>query len=87
MSRSQLPTPTRARATLASRTARYGQDHPETVSARRAYETERLELHIRQVVDAAPPIFPEARDRLATLLRPSSTPAPEVATERAGGAA
>lgn len=87
MPRSQLPTPTHARAVLASRTARYGADHPETAAARRAYEAERLEAHIRQVVDAAPALTPEVRNRLAALLAAPATAVPAATDTTVAGAA
>jgi hypothetical protein len=39
---------------------------------RRALKAAKLEQHIRAVVDAAPPLSPEQRDRLAVLLRGES---------------
>jgi hypothetical protein len=69
----KIPTPRHARATLASRTARFGPDHPDTVTARREFLAERLEAHIRQVVDGAPPLTSEQRDALARLLSPAGT--------------
>ncbi|MGH8919977.1 MAG: hypothetical protein ACRD0H_16870 [Actinomycetes bacterium] len=76
----KLPTPLRARATLASRTARFGPDHPDTVTARREFLAERLEAHIRQVVDGAPPLTSERRTALAQLLRPTDVTAPSTTT-------
>jgi len=70
-STAKIPTPARARATLASRTHRLGPDHPDTLSARRDFLAERLELHIQQVIDAAPPLTSEQRTALASLLCPS----------------
>jgi len=72
----KIPTPRRARATLASRTARFGPGHPDTVAARREFIAERLEAHIRQVIDGAPPLTSEQRDALARLLRPTDSAAP-----------
>lgn len=84
-STAKLPTPRRARATLASRTARFGPDHPDTLIARRDFLAERLELHIQQVIDAAPPLTSEQRSALAVLLCPvDAWPAAPV---RAGGTA
>lgn len=75
----KLPTPRRARATLASRTARFGPDHPDTVAARRDFISERLRAHIEQVVDGAPALTAEQRSALAGLLRPT---APSAVTTR-----
>jgi hypothetical protein len=71
-STTKIPTPRRARATLASRTARLGADHPETLEARRDFVAERLRAHIEQVVAGAPPLSAEQRTALATLLRPTA---------------
>ncbi|MBB5785982.1 hypothetical protein [Jiangella mangrovi] len=46
-------------------------DDPEVVAARRELRAAALEDHIRKVVDQAPPLTTEQRDRLAQLLRPS----------------
>lgn len=43
-----------------------------SAAARRSLKTERLSEHIRRTVDAAPPLTPEQRDRLALLLRAPS---------------
>jgi hypothetical protein len=43
---------------------------PELVAARGDLKAERLAEYIRKVVDAAPPLTPAQRDRLAILLRP-----------------
>lgn len=43
------------------------EDHTQL---RTELKTQRLEDHIRDVVDAAPPLTPAQRDRLALLLRP-----------------
>jgi phage terminase Nu1 subunit (DNA packaging protein) len=40
--------------------------------ARRDYAAQALAEHIRNVVDSAPPLTPEQRDRLAVLLRPGA---------------
>lgn len=47
-----------------------GPDDPATVAARREVDCAKLDEHIRRVVDAAPPLTREQRDRLAVLLRP-----------------
>lgn len=41
----------------------------DVTELRRKLRAERLEEHIRRVVDEAPPLTAEQRDRLATLLR------------------
>jgi hypothetical protein len=81
------PTPTRpvarARATLAA-TARHHPDDAERIAvARRDLRAENLAEHITRVVEAAPPLTPEQRDRLAALLRPSTSadPGPEAASD------
>jgi hypothetical protein len=44
---------------------------PEQVDAARAdLATANISAYIRRVIDAAPPLTAEQRDRLATLLRP-----------------
>ena len=50
-----------------------GADDPVTVDAKRDLEAVKLEDHIRRVVDQAPPLTAEQRDRLATLLRPTGS--------------
>lgn len=46
-----------------------GPDAPETIEAARDYRAEVLAEHVRKVVDAAPPLTAEQRDRIAALLR------------------
>jgi len=48
----------------------HGLDHPDTRAAERDLAAAKLAAHIARVVDAAPPLTPEQRDRLAALLRP-----------------
>jgi hypothetical protein len=59
----------------ATRTARLNPDDDTAAerlaSAQRAYTAAKLEEHIRKVVEAAPPLTPEQRQRLALLLRPA----------------
>lgn len=43
----------------------------DTTELRRRLKADRLEDYIKRTVDAAPPLSPEQRDRLALLLRPS----------------
>lgn len=47
-------------------------DDPDVVDAKRDLRAARLEAHIRDVVDTAPPLTPDQRDRLALLLRGTS---------------
>lgn len=42
---------------------------PETATERAQFKADRLAEHIRRVVDSAPQLSPEQRDRLAALLR------------------
>jgi hypothetical protein len=44
----------------------------DVTELQRQLKAERLELHIQQTVDAAPPLTAEQRERLATLLRPTA---------------
>lgn len=60
----------RARARLASLHARADRVPAEAiVDARREYEAQALADHIARVVDAAPPLTNEQREKLAVLLR------------------
>jgi hypothetical protein len=47
-----------------------GADDPATIEARRDLKAASAEQYIRGLVDAAPRLSSEQRDRLATLLRP-----------------
>lgn len=49
--------------------SRYRPDSPELVDARRDLAAAKLAAYIQRTVDAAPPLSPEQRDRLALLLR------------------
>jgi hypothetical protein len=55
------------------RLARLSQDlppnHPDLIEARRELKAQRLEEHIAKVVDSAPPLTPEQRDRIAAILK------------------
>ena len=66
----------RAQIARASRTAQKRPDDAEARAhveeLRRAYAERKLTAYIARVVDAAPPLTPEQRDRLAALLRPST---------------
>jgi hypothetical protein len=64
---------THERARVASLTRSREPDDADLLDARRALRTERLADHISQVVDAAPPLTAEQRDRLALLLRGGGT--------------
>lgn len=59
------------RAKVASLSRSRADDDPELVAARQTLKTISLEQHIREVVETAPPLTREQRDRLATLLRPT----------------
>ncbi len=48
---------------------------PEVEAARRELREARATEYIKRLVDDAPPLTPEQRDRLALLLRGGSTPA------------
>jgi hypothetical protein len=57
------------RARVASLTRSRRPDDPELVAARQSLKAERLADYIKRTVDAAPPLTPEQRDRLALLLK------------------
>lgn len=57
------------KARRAGLTRHRGPDHIETVEAARDYRAEVLAEHVRKVVDAAPPLTAEQRDKIAALLR------------------
>jgi hypothetical protein len=63
---------TSERARLASLTRSRTPDDPELVSARQNLRAARAEDYIRALVDGAPPLSIEQRDRLALLLRGGS---------------
>lgn len=70
-----MPTPRSSavaheRARLATLTRHRDADDPELIDAQRNLRAANLEEHIRRVVDAAPALSSEQRDRLAALLRP-----------------
>ncbi|HEY3924962.1 MAG TPA: hypothetical protein VGL75_10420 [Acidothermaceae bacterium] len=60
---------TQDRARVASLSRDRAPDDPLLVEARRDLKASRLEEHIRKVVDSAPPLTAEQRDRIASLLR------------------
>jgi hypothetical protein len=53
----------------------HGPAHPGLTDARRDLRAAELEEHVRRIVDAAPPLTAEQRDRIAALLRAPATPA------------
>lgn len=59
---------THERARVASLTRSRSADDPDLLDARRNLAAERLARYIRQTVDAAPPLTPEQRDKLALIL-------------------
>lgn len=63
---------THHRARVASLTRSRRLDDPELENAKRDLKSEVLADHIRRVVDEAPPLTAEQRDRLASLLRGES---------------
>lgn len=60
---------TSERARVASLSRSRTPDDPELLDARRNLRAERLAEHIARVVDEAPPLTPEQRDKLAVILR------------------
>lgn len=57
------------RARVASLSRSRTADDPDLIAAQDRLKAARLEVYIARVVDAAPPLSPEQRDRLAVLLR------------------
>jgi hypothetical protein len=41
----------------------------DVTELRRQLKAERLEAHVQQIVDSAPPLSPEQREKIAALLR------------------
>jgi hypothetical protein len=60
------------RARVASLTRSRRPDDPDLIDARRDLAAERLADHVRRVVDTAPPLTDEQRNRIAALLRDTS---------------
>lgn len=56
------------RARVASLSRSRTADDPDLIAARANLRAARLEEHIARLVDEAPPLTPEQRDRIATLL-------------------
>jgi hypothetical protein len=63
-----LSTWTHERARVASLTRSRTADDPELLNARSALRTAKFEADVRKLVDAAPPLTDEQRNRLALLL-------------------
>jgi len=61
-----------ARAAAMKRHAPDSPDSPVTARLQTEFRAQRLAEHIKKIVDAAPPLTPEQRDRLALLLRGTS---------------
>lgn len=64
---------TKARSELALLSRDHPNDHEALANARRALKAERLADHIKRTVESAPELTPEQVDRLALLLRSSSS--------------
>ncbi len=64
-----MSTWTHERARVASLSRSRTPDDPDLVAARRDLRAARAEDYIRKLVDAAPPLSDDQRDRLALLLR------------------
>ncbi len=62
-------TPRHERARVAVAVRNHGPDAPQTLDARRDLAAANLAAYITRVVDQAPPLLPEQRNRLALLLR------------------
>lgn len=64
-----MTSPRQARARKAALARYRPADDPEVIESARALAEANIEHYIRKTVDAAPPLTPEQRDRLALLLR------------------
>ncbi len=64
-----MSTWTHERARVASLSRSRTPDDPELIDARQKLRVERAADYIRKTVDAAPPLTPEQRTRLALLLK------------------
>lgn len=64
---------TKTRSELANEVRR--NPHADHTELRRQLKAEKLEDHIRQVVDAAPALTAEQRDHLSLVLRPAQAEA------------
>ena len=79
-----MGSPRTERARLAALTRR-GADPERIDQARRDLNEANLAAHIRRIVDGAPPLTDEQRERLALLLHPGDPPAQEGITAPCGG--
>lgn len=61
------------RGRLAARTRHHGPDDPQVRALATEFAVDRLEEHVRRIVDGSPPLTGEQRDRIAVLLRPIQT--------------
>ena len=59
------------RSALARHAAAVRWDNPNQTETARELATARIAEYVARVVDAAPPLTPEQRDRIAALLRPT----------------
>ena len=60
---------TTERARVASLSRSRTTDDPELVAARQRLKAARVEDYVKRIVAEAPPLTPEQRDRIASLLR------------------
>jgi hypothetical protein len=67
------PSWTRERSRLALVHRHHPDDTDAIDAARRDLKAARAEDYVRHLVESAPPLSPEQRDRLAALLRPTSS--------------
>lgn len=63
------PAALKKRSRLARTTRAHGPSDPATIEARREFDVQRLEDHIRSVVSTWPPLTEPTLDRLSALLR------------------
>ena len=66
-----MPVNLAAYRTAVARATKNG-DAEAVTDARRDLAAAKLEVHIRDLVDSAPPLTAEQRERLAALLKPAS---------------
>ena len=67
-----MPTSSKAKSLRARAAAARRWDSPEADDLARELREHMLEQHIREVVDSAPPLSDEQRERLAAILAPTS---------------
>lgn len=67
----KTPQRRRAAAVVGGIERQCGPDDPRLPELRRDLRAAELEEHVRRIVDQAPPLTPEQRDRIAVLLRPA----------------